>query len=381
MIKTLVNIYPPMADNNTTYGNEQLRDTFNKEYESFAKDIGQCNILLLGKTGVGKSTLLNAIFGEKLALTGTGKPITQHIKQYRKPGYHITLYDTPGLELTGQIIQRLKDEVARLIDEKRKQPIENHIHVVWFCINEHSGRFEDAEEDWIKDIVKREVPVIIVLTQTYNPKRSKLLDFIKEQNLLVNDVIPVLAEPVQIINDLTIPTHGLEHLVEVTASRLPEVARKAFIREQKVNLDLKISEAENYLMRYYVPGATAAGTPFILGSLSPYVVAFAQIGVVAHLTYICGLPFNISLLWQILVACAVSISTSIAVSKRGADWWKAPTTAGGTTLLIGKALLFGYKKYLTAQIDGQEMPESKLKNIIINKCEEDSKNPANWTVV
>ncbi|BBD69957.1 GTP-binding protein [Nostoc commune NIES-4072] len=237
-----------MADKNTNYSNEQLRDTFNKQYESFAKDIGQCNILLLGKTGVGKSTLVNAVFGEELAQTGTGKPITQDIEQYRQPGSPITLYDTPGLELTGEVIQRLKDKLARLIDEKRKQPIENHIHVVWFCISERSSRFEDAEEEWIKDIVKLDVPVIIVLTQTYDPKRSKLLDFIKKRDLLVDDdVIPVLAEPVQITDDFTITRHGLEHLVEVTASILPEVARKAFIAEQKVNVNLKISEAEKYL--------------------------------------------------------------------------------------------------------------------------------------
>jgi predicted GTPase len=371
-----------MTDNNTNYSNEQLLDIFNKQYESFAKDIGQCNILLLGKTGVGKSTLVNAVFEEKLALTGTGKSITQNIKQHRKPSYPITIYDTPGLELTGQVIQRLKDEVAKLIDDQRKLSTENHIHVVWFCINEQSSRFEDAEEEWIKDIVEREVPVIIVLTQTYNPKRSKLLDFIKERNLLVNDVIPVLAEPVQITNDITIPTHGLEHLVQVTASRLPEVARKAFIREQKVNLDLKISEAEKCLMRYYVPGSAAAGTPLFLGSLTVPAVAFAQIGMVAHLTYLCGLPFNnFSFLWPILLACAsISIPASIAASKPSVSWFRFGA-AGGTTLLIGKALLFGYKQYLTAQIDGHEIPVTELKNIIIDKCKEYSKKPATWAVV
>jgi predicted GTPase len=352
-----------MADNNTNYSNEQLHDTFNKAYKSFAKEIGQCNILLLGKTGVGKSTLVNAVFAEKLALTGTGKPITQDIKQHRKPGYHITLYDTPGLELTGQIIQRLKDEVARLIDDQRKLPIQNHIHIVWFCINEQSSRFEDAEEEWIKDIVKLEVPVIIVLTQTYNPKRSKLLDFIKEQNLLVNDVIPVLAEPVQITNDLTIPTHGLEHLVKVTALILPEVARKAFIREQKVNLDLKISEAEKYL-NLYVGGAAAAGTPFS-GLLGGFTLASAQVAMMAHLTYICGLPLKFSLLGAIFAAFAsVSIPSFIAVSKPGVDLLK-PRAAAVITLLMGRALLFGYEQYLTAQIDGQEMSESELKKIII----------------
>ena len=32
------------------------------------------NIFVVGKSGVGKSTLINAVFGEKLAKTGSGSP-------------------------------------------------------------------------------------------------------------------------------------------------------------------------------------------------------------------------------------------------------------------------------------------------------------------
>ena len=37
------------------------------------------NVLIVGKTGVGKSTLINAVFGDKVAKTGSGKPVTQEI--------------------------------------------------------------------------------------------------------------------------------------------------------------------------------------------------------------------------------------------------------------------------------------------------------------
>ncbi len=38
---------------------------------------GMANILIAGKTGVGKSTLINSIFQGNLAETGQGKPVTQ----------------------------------------------------------------------------------------------------------------------------------------------------------------------------------------------------------------------------------------------------------------------------------------------------------------
>ena len=39
------------------------------------------NILVMGKTVVGKTTLINAIFGENVVETGIRHPVTQHIRK------------------------------------------------------------------------------------------------------------------------------------------------------------------------------------------------------------------------------------------------------------------------------------------------------------
>ena len=64
------------------------------------KLLGHVNIIIAGKTGVGKSTLINAAFRENLAETGMGMPVTQSSKIIEQEGMPIRIYDTVGLELT-----------------------------------------------------------------------------------------------------------------------------------------------------------------------------------------------------------------------------------------------------------------------------------------
>jgi len=60
-----------------------LNDLINQAREVFKKGMqdinSKLNVLIVGKTGAGKSTLINAVFGDKVAKTGSGKPITQEI--------------------------------------------------------------------------------------------------------------------------------------------------------------------------------------------------------------------------------------------------------------------------------------------------------------
>ncbi|MCR9730230.1 GTPase [Vibrio parahaemolyticus] len=67
-----------------------------KEQVNESKD--KFNIILMGATGVGKSSLVNAFFGEDIVKTGVGKPVTQHLQKVEVPSKGMTLWDTKGIE-------------------------------------------------------------------------------------------------------------------------------------------------------------------------------------------------------------------------------------------------------------------------------------------
>lgn len=126
------------------------------------------NILIVGKTGYGKSTLINTIFGEKLAQSGTGKPITQEIKCYtsaKQPD--LAIYDSRGLELGNP---STITNIESFLQENHKREPNMQIHIVWFCIAEPSRRLEYAEIELFKTIKQHNIPLVAVITKASQDK-------------------------------------------------------------------------------------------------------------------------------------------------------------------------------------------------------------------
>nr|WP_281499069.1 GTPase [Helicobacter pylori] len=52
----------------------------------------------MGEVGVGKSSLINGLFGQEVAKAGVGKPVTQHLEKYVDEEKGLILWDTKGIE-------------------------------------------------------------------------------------------------------------------------------------------------------------------------------------------------------------------------------------------------------------------------------------------
>ncbi len=115
-----------------------------KLLEFIKKEKPKMNVLLMGATGVGKSLLINALFGEEIAKTGVGKPIAQHLEKFIDEKKGLILWDTKGIEAkdyheTVQSLQKEMEESFEKLDEKEA------IDVAYLCVKETSGRVQERE--------------------------------------------------------------------------------------------------------------------------------------------------------------------------------------------------------------------------------------------
>lgn len=279
--------------------------------EKATKDRGQVNILIAGKTGVGKSTLINAVFQGNFATTGQGKPVTQTTREIKKDGVPLSLFDTRGLELKeyAETFKELEEFVKNKNNDSNPM---NHIHMAWICIDESSRRVEDAEIELCK-LLSNHMPVIGIITKSSSDEgfRQKVIDILKN----TKNVVRVNSISKTLDDGYVIKPSGLEELVELAMEIVPEGQKNAFAAAQKVSIKQKKNKSHAIVA---AAATTAAGT----GAVPiPFSDAFAlvpiQVGMLAGITAVFGFELKKAFL-------STLVSSTI--------------TAGGATL-IGKTIV------------------------------------------
>ncbi|MCM1053398.1 MAG: GTPase Era [Ruminococcus sp.] len=145
-------------------------------------------VSLIGRPNVGKSTLINTLINEKVAITSKVAGTTRNIIQgiYNEPEYQIIFMDTPG------IIKPI-NKLGK-ITNKQAMSLTKDIDCLLFVVDASAGIGKG--DRYIIDILKKsEAPVILVLNKIDKLSKEDILYSINEYKDLYpfSEIVPISA--------------------------------------------------------------------------------------------------------------------------------------------------------------------------------------------
>ena len=153
----------------------------NKQYKSgFAA--------LIGRPNVGKSTLMNCLIGQKIAITSRKPQTTRNKIQtvYTSDEGQIVFVDTPGIH---KAKNKLGDYMVSVAEHSLKE-----VDVVLWLV-EPTDYIGAGEQHIVEQLSKLKVPVILVINKIDTVKREQLLVYIDAYRKLMDfaEIVPVSA--------------------------------------------------------------------------------------------------------------------------------------------------------------------------------------------
>lgn len=153
----------------------------------------EVNILFMGRTGVGKSSTINAFFGTKYAKTDSIKPCTDEIYTYDFK--NLKIYDSPGLGESKEKDEKTKEEIFNLLQKKNGKG-EGLIDLIFFVFDANSRDYSESYiliNEFLSKLVDNSKRIILALNKIdlveggifYNTKENqpdpKLHDLMNEK--------------------------------------------------------------------------------------------------------------------------------------------------------------------------------------------------------
>ncbi|MBP5410772.1 MAG: GTPase Era, partial [Lachnospiraceae bacterium] len=155
-------------------------------------------VALIGRPNVGKSTLMNRLIGQKIAIT-SNKPQTtrnQIRTVFTDERGQIIFLDTPG-------IHKARNKLGEFMTEVTENTLRDVDLILWLV--EPSDYIGAAEQSIIERLSKVKTPVMLVINKIDKVKKEEILRFIDAYRKALDfaAIVPVSALKGENTDDLT----------------------------------------------------------------------------------------------------------------------------------------------------------------------------------
>ena len=212
------------------------------------------NVLVIGSSGVGKSTLINSLSDVEV-ISGSGEGVTQNITIYESNNWPIKFIDTKGFEYN--IFEQIKtiNQIKKYSKKQIKDDKDSGIDVVWYCIDGTSKRNFSYNIELMNKAIKgwKNIPIFVVITKSYSKADiDENINTVKEyfhknNKYYLKDIIPVVALEYKIDDSISVEPFGLEELCLKTLECKDEAKLISKDNKEKMVLNQKRFTAQGII--------------------------------------------------------------------------------------------------------------------------------------
>mgnify|MGYP003291742606 FL=1 len=145
-------------------------------------------VSLIGRPNVGKSTLLNTLINQKIAITSNKPQTTRNIIQgiYNEEGYQIVFVDTPG-------IHKPLNKLGKVLN-KEAQSLTKDVDLVLFVVDASEG-IGTGDKKIIASFSETNSPVILILNKIDKMNNEQIFKAINDYKDLYDfaEIVPISA--------------------------------------------------------------------------------------------------------------------------------------------------------------------------------------------
>lgn len=294
----------------------RYEEDLRRDWENFSKKNKLLpNIMLLGATGCGKSSLINLVFGKNLAEVNDVSRGTDEFETFlgKEHGLGVNLIDSRGYEMengNGESYDNYCGAIKKEIEKSKKNDPLRKIHIIWFCISVAAHRVQEYDTAILEMLYNESElrnRIAIVLTKC---------DQDDEEYTTAKTMKQVIAEKFgreipsfKVSNNPKLEL-DIDKLMTWSADQLDdEDMKEAFVGSQMHNLDEKRKTAMTRVAAYAAGAAAIAANPIPLGIADAALLTPEQVVMSTHIIRIYGM--------ENLASISTAVIGNIVISNFG----------------------------------------------------------------